>query len=60
MKWYQEKTFKFSLIAMAIIGTIFCIGSSIVDRQFNSGALYLFGGVITLTATLSYFLRKNP
>lgn len=59
-KWYKEKTFKLTIITMSIIGIVFCIGSSWADGQFNPGALYLFGSVMILTTTLSYFLRNNP
>lgn len=60
IKWYQEKSFKQAIIALTIMGVTFCIGTSLVDGEFNPHAIYLFGGTIVVTVGLTYLFRDNP
>lgn len=58
MKWYQEKTFKFMFFGILTLMTTFTIGASIVDREFNPEAMYLFMPILSI-GTLITYLKRN-
>jgi hypothetical protein len=59
--WYKDKTYKFTMIGMAILMVTFSIGVWIVDGEVKEfGAIYLFGGGMLVTTILSFLFRNNP
>lgn len=58
MKWYQESTFKLMFFGILTLMTLMTIGVSIVDREFNPEAMYLFLPILAL-GTLITYLKRN-
>ncbi len=60
VKWYQEKSFLFSVIAVTVIFALMAIGIWIVDGKFYWDILWCFTFPLILMPILAYIMRNNP
>ena len=59
-KWYNEKTYRFTMIGLFCLMTFFTLGTWYIDGEVKElGAVYLFGGGMVVTTLFSLFLRNN-
>lgn len=59
MKWYQERTFKFSFITLCCIGIVFSVASSLHSGYVDLIGLWFVGFALFVLTPFSYFFRRN-
>ena len=60
IKWYNETTYKMTMIAMAAISSSFTVGVWIVDGEIaDFSALITFGSIMVVTTILQYLYRNR-
>jgi hypothetical protein len=58
--WYKEKTFRFTMACLFILGALMTIGTSIVDGELNLIGLWFWAFAVGVVLPLSYLMRNNP
>lgn len=59
MKWYQERTFRFAMWALNIMGLLGVIGISLVDKGINLVGLLFNAFSLVVVLPMAYLMRNN-